>query len=66
MPSVSGLEALDTIKKLKPQIPIVMMTAYWSNQAADEAREKGAFDYLPKPFDFNALKHTIEKAVAIK
>jgi two-component system response regulator HydG len=66
MPKVSGLEALDTIKTLKPAIPVVMMTAYWSDQIANEARKKGAFDYLPKPFDFNELRHTIEKAVAIK
>ena len=65
MPNISGLEALDTIKMLKPATPVVMMTAYWSDQMADEARKKGAFDYLPKPFDFNELKHTIERAMAV-
>ena len=63
MPKVSGLEALDTIKTLKPAIPVVMMTAYWSDQVADEARKKGAFDYLSKPFDFDRLRQTIERAI---
>jgi len=65
MPDVSGLKALDAIKTLKPAIPVVMMTAYWSDQIADEARKKGAFDYLPKPFDYDRLKQTIEMAVAL-
>ena len=63
MPNLSGLDALDTIKTLKPAIPVVMMTAYWSDQIADEARKKGAFDYLPKPFDYDQLMHTIERAI---
>ena len=63
MPRVSGLEALDAIKTLKPAIPVVMMTAYWSDQITDEVRKKGAFDYLPKPFDYDQLKHTIERAI---
>ncbi len=64
MPNVSGLEALDAIKTLRPETPVVMMTAYGSDQIADEARKKGAFDYLPKPFDFDQLRQTIERAVA--
>ena len=63
MPKVSGLEALDMIKKLRPAVPVVMMTAYQSQGTAAKARAKGAFDYLGKPFDFDNLKHTIEKAV---
>ena len=63
MRNVSGLEALDAIKTLRPDIPVVMMTAYWSDQIADEARKKGAFDYIPKPFDFDELRQTIERAV---
>ncbi len=63
MPKVSGLEALDAIKTLKPSIPVVMMTAFCSDQTAEEARKKGAFDYLPKPFDFDRLRQTIERAI---
>lgn len=63
MPKVSGLEALVAIRSLKPAIPVVMMTAYWSDQIADQARKKGAFDYLPKPFDYDRLMRTIERAI---
>jgi len=64
MLKLSGVDALVKIKALKPATPVVMMTAYWTEQAADEARQKGAFDYLAKPFDFDHLKHTIQSAVA--
>ena len=43
MPEISGVEALDKIKALNPRIPIVMMTAYSSNETAAKALEKGAY-----------------------
>ena len=64
MPEINGVEALDKIKALNPGIPIVMMTAYSSNATAAEALKKGAYDYLTKPFDFDNLRLTIEKAMA--
>jgi two-component system response regulator HydG len=64
MPEISGVEALDKIKTTNPQIPVIMMTAYSSNETAAEALKKGACDYLTKPFDFDNLKLTIEKAMA--
>jgi two-component system response regulator HydG len=63
MPEISGIEALDKIKALNPRIPIVMMTAYSSNETAAQALEKGAYGYLTKPFDFDNLRQTIEGAV---
>ena len=63
MPEISGVEALDKIKALNPEIPIVMMTAYSSNEVAAKALEKGACGYLTKPFDFENLRQTIENAV---
>jgi two-component system response regulator HydG len=64
MKRLSGMDALDRVKDLSPATPVVMMTAYWTESAAAEARQKGAFDYLSKPFDFNHLKATIQRAVA--
>jgi two-component system response regulator HydG len=64
MIKLSGMDALDRVKDLSPITPVVMMTAYWTETAADEARQKGAFDYLAKPFDFDHLKQTIKRAVA--
>ena len=63
MPEISGVEALDKIKALNPGIPIVMMTAYSSNETAAKALEKGAYGYLTKPFDFDNLRQMIERAV---
>ena len=66
MIKLSGMDALDKVKELSPGTPVVMMTAYWTETAADEARQKGAFDYLAKPFDFDHLKQTIQSAVACR
>ena len=64
MQNVSGLEALGKIKSLRPAIPVVIMTAYGSEETLQEATQKGAFDYITKPFDFDELRQTIESAVS--
>ena len=63
MTNVSGIEALDQIKSLRPEIPVVMMTAYFSPETAAQVREKGASDCLGKPFDFDELQQTIDRAI---
>lgn len=63
MTVMSGIEALKQIKRYNPAIPIVIMTAYSSVESAVEAIKAGAYDYLTKPLDFNALKITIERAL---
>jgi two-component system response regulator HydG len=64
MPEINGVQALDKIKAFNPEIPVIMMTAYSSSDTAAEALQKGAYDYLTKPFDFDTLRLTIEKAMA--
>lgn len=51
MPGVDGFEFLERIKTKHPMLPIIIMTAHSDLQSAVGAYEKGAFDYLPKPFD---------------
>ena len=63
MAEVSGIKALDQIRSLRPDVPIVMMTAYFSDEIADQTKDRGAFDCLGKPFDFDELKQTIERAI---
>ncbi|MEN6469518.1 MAG: response regulator, partial [Smithella sp.] len=46
MMKVSGIEALDQIKKINPVIPVIIMTAYASVETAVRALKKGAYDYL--------------------
>jgi two-component system response regulator HydG len=63
MTKVSGIEALDRIKSLRPDVPVVMMTAYFSVEIAAQVRNRGASDCLGKPFDFDELQQTIERAM---
>lgn len=63
MAEMSGIEALQVIKKYNPAIPILIMTAYSSVESAVEALKAGAYDYLTKPLDFDVLKLTLERAL---
>ena len=63
MATMSGLEALRRINAYNPAIPVLIMTAYSSVQSAVEALKTGAYDYLTKPLDFEALKITLERAL---
>ena len=63
MIKVSGLVALAEIKKINPDIPVIIMTAFSSVQTAVDALKNGAYDYLTKPFDFDKLKVTIQRSL---
>ena len=62
MLNVSGIEALEQIKIVNPETPVIIMTAYASVETAVSALKKGAYDYLTKPLDFDELKISIERA----
>jgi two-component system, NtrC family, response regulator HydG len=62
MMKVSGIEALEQIKKINPAIPVIIMTAYASVETAVSALKKGAYDYLTKPLDFDELQIVITRA----
>lgn len=63
MPRVSGIELLERIHDMTPEIPVILMTAYAELDVAVEAIQKGAFDFLIKPFKPVQLFHSINKAV---
>jgi putative two-component system response regulator len=63
MPEVTGVELLDKIHALNPDIPVILMTAYAELDVAVDALKKGAFDFLTKPFEMDYLYHAVEKAV---
>ncbi len=63
MTNMDGIEALGEIRKISPQVPVLIMTAYASVKTAVEALKAGAFDYLTKPLDIEELKILIEKAM---
>jgi DNA-binding NtrC family response regulator len=56
MPKVDGMELLKHVKKQKPIVPVIMITAYGSVKQAVEALKVGALDYVVKPFDIEELK----------
>ena len=63
MPGMSGMELLEACKKIKPDLPVIMMTAYGTIEMAVEAMKKHAYDYIQKPFENEQLKLTIKKAL---
>ena len=63
MPEMSGMELLEKIRKLAPQIPVIMITAYGTINNAVEAMQEGASDYILKPFSFETLEAAVKKAI---
>jgi CheY-like chemotaxis protein len=60
MPGMSGLELLPKIKVLRPDVPVIMITAYGDAETKSKALENGAEALLTKPIDFAALRQQIE------
>jgi len=63
MPKMSGLEVLQEIKKVSPQTPVIVITAYGVIHDAVEAMKRGASDYILKPFSFEALSASVKRAL---
>ncbi|WP_279221650.1 sigma-54-dependent transcriptional regulator [Clostridium chromiireducens] len=63
MPKLDGMEVLKRIKKINEKVPVIMITAHGSTDAAVEAMKVGASDYISKPFDIKELKLSIAKAL---
>ncbi|HWL28394.1 MAG TPA: nitrogen regulation protein NR(I) [Burkholderiaceae bacterium] len=62
MPGQDGLSLLHRIKQTHPELPVIVMTAFTDLDSTVAAFQKGAFDYLPKPFDVNAAVTLIQRA----
>jgi two-component system, NtrC family, response regulator len=65
MPGMSGMDLLSALREKDSHLPVIMMTAYATVEKAVEAMKKGAYDYIMKPFDNEALKKTVGKALAM-
>ena len=63
LPDIDGLQVLRQIKDLNPHVQVLIMTAYADVGTAVEAMKLGAYDYLPKPIDFENLAVTIRNAL---
>ena len=64
MPGPSGIELLDKVKELRPDIPVIIMTAHSDLDSAVESYEHGAWEYLPKPFDIEEAVAMVQRATA--
>ena len=66
MPLVDGIDLIDIIKKIDAQIPIIIITAYGTMETADEAIQKGAYDFITKPFRKENILITIKRGLEWK
>jgi len=64
MPGMGGLELLDSAKKVNPDLPFIMITAFASPEDAVQAMKHGAYDYITKPFKLSEIKSIITSAIA--
>jgi two-component system nitrogen regulation response regulator GlnG len=63
MPDENGLDLIPRIKKIRPELRIIVMSAQNTLITAVKATERGAFEYLPKPFDLRELVRVVERAL---
>ncbi|HEX6001975.1 MAG TPA: nitrogen regulation protein NR(I), partial [Hyphomicrobiaceae bacterium] len=64
MPDENAFDLIPRIKKVRPDLPVIVMSAQNTLMTALSAAEKGAFEYLPKPFDLNELVSIVGRALA--
>src|SRR5271155_5096395 len=64
MPDENGLDLIPRIKKIRPDLRVVVMSAQSTLMTAVKAAQRGAFEYLPKPFDIRQLVNLVQRALA--
>jgi two-component system, NtrC family, nitrogen regulation response regulator GlnG len=64
MPDENAFDLIPRVKKLRPDLPIIVMSAHNTFMTAITAAERGAYEYLPKPFDLNELVAVVGRALA--
>ncbi len=65
MPGMDGMELFDELRGIKPDIPLIIITAYGSLGTADEAMKKGISDFITKPFRKDAILFTINRVLEL-
>jgi CheY-like chemotaxis protein len=61
MPGMDGLELLREVKQRRPELPVMMVTAYGDDERRRRARDLGAAEFLTKPVDFGRLKEQLRQ-----
>jgi len=65
MPGMDGIELFDELKEIKPDIPVIIITAYGSLEIADEAMKKGVADFITKPFRQDNILFTMNRVLEL-
>jgi DNA-binding NtrC family response regulator len=65
MPGMDGIELLDELKGIKPDIPVIIMTAYGSLETSEDAMQKGVADFITKPFRKDSILFTINRVLEL-
>lgn len=65
MPGMTGIDLLENIKEINPDLPVIIMTAFGSVEKAVEAMHKGAYTFILKPFENEALIAHIAKSISM-
>jgi len=63
IPGIDGIEILKRMKKIVPDIKVIVMTAYGELNMIEEAMELGAITYFAKPFDIEEMRDTVKKHI---
>jgi two-component system nitrogen regulation response regulator GlnG len=63
MPDENGLDLIPRVRRIRPELPVIVMSAQSTLTTAVQATQRGAFDYLPKPFDLGDLLAVVDRAL---
>lgn len=63
MPDENGLDLIPRIRRIRPELPVIVMSAQSTLTTAVQATQRGAFEYLPKPFDLGDLLAVVDRAL---
>ena len=61
MPEVGGVETLQVIKEINPEIPVIMLSSAGTSQKLKQTLELGALDFIQKPYTSEQIKHAVER-----
>jgi DNA-binding NtrC family response regulator len=65
MPEMTGLELLPKVRELRPDVPVIMITAYGDDQTRRKVMASGAAGFLTKPIDFDVLREEIARRLRL-
>lgn len=66
LPDIEGIEVLKRVKRINPNIPILLISGFGTMESVIEAMKVGAYDFLPKPVDIEYVKLEVAKAIQVK